>query len=69
MGKIFSIGKNGIEIIEFDSNAFHYRLLQEGKPFKVAHNVSNSSQLILSYEYYKKLRENQGLTYEEVIDK
>lgn len=69
VGKTFSIGENTIKIIEFDNNAFHYRLLEEGKPFKVTHSVGNTSGLILSYEYYKKLRENQGLTYQEVTAK
>lgn len=69
VGKIFSIGENRIEIIEFDNNAFHYRILQKGMPFKVEHNVRNLSELIIPYENYKKLRQNQGLTYKEVMDK
>lgn len=69
VGKVFTIGGNKIKIIEFDANVFHYQLLQKGEEFKVEYNVGSKGELILSYDYYTKLRNNPKLTYQKVIEK
>lgn len=68
IGETFYIGANKIKILEFDGNSFHYQIIKKGEDFETLLSANNSSELILSLDYYKKLRQNQGLNFEEVVE-
>ncbi len=69
LGKIFYMGKNKIKILEFDANAFHYQIIEKGEKFETRFSSTNSSELILPFDFYTKLRQNQGLDFEEIIER
>lgn len=68
IGKTFTIGENVIKILEFAGNALHYQVIERGEAFELQ-DTGSSKTTILPYGFYKKLRENQGLTYKEVMAK
>ncbi|MHA1660607.1 MAG: hypothetical protein ACTSUT_15970 [Promethearchaeota archaeon] len=71
IGSILNIGDQKVKILEFDGNAFHYKILDQEKPnFKILiDNYGGYGSVVLSEEIYNKFRENPRLDYNEFLKK
>ncbi len=65
--KIFYIGKNKIKVLEFDANTFHCQIIEKAEDFETILNTNNMGELRIPLNCYKKLRENQGWSFDEMI--
>ena len=69
VGNTLNIGNQKVKILEFDGNAFHFKLIDEVKPqFKILIDKYHGfGGVILSEEAYNIFRANQELGYNEFL--
>lgn len=72
IGETFKIGGQKIEVLEFDANAFHYKLFDndtENFEIYVDKCNGNSGRVQIPESLYNKFRNNQGLDYNSFLKK